>query len=48
MTRRHAVMIWFHGGAFSVSANIQYPGHFYAQRDAVVVVPNYRLSALGQ
>lgn len=44
----YPVMIWFHGGAFQSSANIQYPGYFLAAKDVVVVVPNYRLGALGE
>lgn len=43
----YPVMVWFHGGAYQGSANIQYPGHFLALRDVVVVVPNYRLGILG-
>lgn len=42
-----AVMVWFHGGAYTGGGNIQYPGHFLAQRDVVVVVPNYRLDSFG-
>ena len=43
----YPVMVWFHGGAYSASANIQYPGYFAAAEDTVIVVPNYRLGALG-
>ena len=40
-------MVWLHGGAFIGGGNIQYPGHFLAAQDVVVIVPNYRLNAFG-
>ena len=40
-------MVWIHGGGYSGSGNIQYPGQFLAAYDVVVVVINYRLGALG-
>ncbi len=43
----YPVMVYLHGGGYTGSANIQYPGHFQAGHDVVVVVPNYRLGALG-
>jgi carboxylesterase type B len=43
----YPVMVWFHGGGYTGGANIQYPGHFLASHDVVVVVPNYRLGAFG-
>lgn len=44
----YPVMMYFHGGGYTGSANIQYPGHFLAGHDVVVAVPNYRLGALGK
>lgn len=41
------VMVWFHGGAFTGGANIQYPGHFLANHNVVVVTVNYRLGSFG-
>jgi len=41
------VMVWFHGGAYTGGGHIQYPGHFLAARDTIVVVPNYRLGVFG-
>ena len=41
-------MVYFHGGAYSDSANIQYPGHFYAQLGVIMVITNYRLGVLGE
>jgi carboxylesterase type B len=43
----HAVMVWFFGGGYVSGANIQYPGHFLATKDVVVVVPNYRVAIFG-
>jgi carboxylesterase type B len=40
-------MVWFHGGGYTGGGNIQYPGHFLASHDVVVVVPNYRLNVFG-
>ena len=44
----YPVMVWFHGGGYVGGGNIQYPGHFLASHDVVVVVPNYRLNVFGQ
>jgi len=41
------VLVWFHGGGYTGGGNIQYPGHFLATRDTIVVVPNYRLGVFG-
>ena len=43
----YPVMVWLHGGYNEVGANIQYPGHFIADKDVVIVVPNYRLDIFG-
>ena len=42
------VMVYFHGGAYVNSGNIQYPGYFLAMKDVVVVGVNYRLGVLGK
>jgi carboxylesterase type B len=42
-----AVMVYFHGGAYTGGAGIQYPGHFMAARDVIVVTINYRLGVFG-
>ena len=44
----YPVMVWFHGGGYTGSGNVQYPGHFIAGHDVVMVVPNYRLGAFGE
>jgi len=41
------VVVWFHGGGYTGGGNIQYPGHFLAARNVIVVVPNYRLGVFG-
>ncbi|CAD5118434.1 DgyrCDS7143 [Dimorphilus gyrociliatus] len=46
-TEKLPVFVWFHGGGYGGGANIQYPGHFLAAKGTVVVVPNYRVGALG-
>ena len=43
----YPVMVFWHGGAFNTGSSIQYPGHFLAARDVIVVVPNYRLGVFG-
>ena len=43
----YPVMVWLHGGGNVMGANIQYPGHFFADKDVVIVVPNYRLDIFG-
>ncbi|CAH1789337.1 unnamed protein product [Owenia fusiformis] len=43
----YPVMIWIHGGGYSSSANVQYPGHFMASKGVVVVTINYRLGFMG-
>lgn len=43
----YPVMVWLHGGGYVSSANVQYPGHFLAAKDVVVVVPNYRIGIFG-
>ena len=44
----YPVMFYIHGGAYLSSGNIQYPGHFLAGRDVVMVAINYRLGPLGE
>ena len=44
----YAVMVWYYGGAFQAGGSIQYPGHFLAARDVVVVVVDYRLGIFGK
>ena len=50
MGRRLPVVVWFHTGDFR-AANANFPAsdgaRFAAERDAVVVAPNYRLGPLG-
>jgi len=41
------VLIWFHGGGYVAGGSIQYPGHFMAALDVIVVSINYRLGIFG-
>jgi carboxylesterase type B len=40
-------MVFIYGGAYVLGGNIEYPGHFLAAKDVIVVVPNYRLGIFG-
>jgi len=43
-----AVMVWIHGGAFSIGTASHYPGGVLAAfNDVIVVSINYRLGVLG-
>lgn len=44
---RYPVMIAIHGGYFSYFGSEIYPPNYLLERDIVLVVPNYRLDALG-
>lgn len=44
----YPVMVFIHGGAYEGGSNMQYPGHFLAARDVVVVVVNYRVGFFGK
>jgi len=48
-TGKLPVMVWIHGGGFTIGASAQsvYDGELLASRGAVVVTMNYRLGALG-
>ena len=47
--KRRPVMVWIHGGGFTIGAGSEpiYDGSALASRDAVVVTINYRLGPLG-
>jgi para-nitrobenzyl esterase len=48
--RRRPVMVWFHGGAFSVgsgSGDLTHGGHRAQREDVVTVTVNHRLGVLG-
>ena len=47
-TEAYPVMVFFHGGGYEGGSNMQYPGHFIAARDVVVVVANYRMGIYGK
>jgi len=43
------VLVWFHGGSFTMGGSTTYPGDgiFALRRNAILVTANYRLGALG-
>lgn len=41
------VMVYVHGGFFSTGSNAEYPPSYLLEHGIVLVVPNYRLDALG-
>jgi carboxylesterase type B len=43
----YPVMVWLYGGGYTAGGNTQYPGHFLATHDVIIVVPNYRLGVIG-
>lgn len=44
---QYPVMVFIHGGSFSTGSKAEYPPSYLLERDIVLVVPNYRLGALG-
>ena len=43
----YPVMVFIHGGGYTMGTGNQWPGVFLAERKVVVVTFNYRLNALG-
>ena len=43
----YPVLVYVHGGTFSSGSNADYPPNYLLERDIILVVPNYRLDALG-
>lgn len=41
------VLFYVHGGSFSTGSNAEFPASYILERNIVLVVPNYRLDALG-
>ncbi|XP_067665939.1 cholinesterase-like isoform X1 [Haliotis asinina] len=46
-TNLYPVLVFIHGGGWTMGSGQQYPGMFLADRSVVVVTFNYRLNALG-
>ncbi|XP_031635474.1 glutactin-like [Contarinia nasturtii] len=44
---QHPVIVYIHGGTFATGSNAEYPPSYLLEHDIVLVVPNYRLNALG-
>lgn len=45
---QYPVLVYIHGGTFSSGKNSEYPPNYFLESDIVLVVPNYRLDALGK
>ncbi|CAH1797487.1 unnamed protein product [Owenia fusiformis] len=45
--RLYPVMVWIHGGGYANGGTIKYPGHYYADKEVVMVTMSYRLGVLG-
>ena len=42
------VLFYVHGGSFSTGSNAEFPASYILEHNVVLVVPNYRLDALGK
>uniref|UniRef100_T1PJL9 Carboxylic ester hydrolase n=1 Tax=Musca domestica TaxID=7370 RepID=T1PJL9_MUSDO len=47
MTEQKPVMFYIYGGGFYNGSNIDHPPNYLLEKDIVLVVPNYRIGALG-
>lgn len=47
MTEQRPVMFYIYGGGFYNGSNIDHPPNYLLEKDIVLVVPNYRIGALG-
>lgn len=45
---QYPVLIFIHGGSFVRGSALGCPASYFMERDVVMVVPNYRLNALGE
>ena len=41
------VMVWIHGGYFSMGSSLEYSGEIFMDENVVLVTINYRLGAMG-
>lgn len=48
MNNQFPVLFFVHGGFFSTGSNAEYPASYLLERNIILVVPNYRLDALGE
>lgn len=44
----YPVLVYIHGGTFSSGSNREFPPSYLLEHDIVLIVPNYRLNALGK
>lgn len=42
------VLVYIHGGSFSTGRNAEHPASYILEHNNILVVPNYRLDALGK
>lgn len=47
-TKAVAVMVYIHGGGFYEGGSSWYPPNYLLEEDIVLVVPQFRLDALGE
>ncbi|XP_075161852.1 esterase Q [Haematobia irritans] len=47
LNAKQPVMFYIYGGGFYNGSNIDHPPHYLLEKDIVLVVPNYRVGALG-
>lgn len=45
---QYPVLVYVHGGFFSTGCNAEFSPAYLLERDIVLVVPNYRVDALGK
>lgn len=46
--KQYPVMVYIHGGTFASHNSQEYPANYFMEKDIVLVVPNFRLDALGK
>lgn len=44
---QYQVLVYIHGGTFGSGSNAEFPPSYLLEHDIVLVIPNYRLNALG-
>lgn len=47
LSTKKPVIVFIHGGAFFEGGAYQHPGDYFAEKDVVLVVPEYRVGPLG-
>lgn len=47
-TAKAPIMVYIHGGGFYTGRSKDHPPNYLMERNIVLIVPNYRLDALGK